>query len=172
MPLTKERKEFIAALMSAPPRKRRHSNLKPRLVLDTNVWLDVFHWNDAEIRFLRPMIEAGEVVVFRSEETIKELAEVLDRGQFGKTFEEASRILEAYVDMTEEPSEDELSATDEELHVKCRDPLDQKFLVLAVAAQAHYLVTKDKLVLKAGKKLRRLGVEVVTPGLLEMLLRK
>ena len=50
-----------------------------------------------------------------------------------------------------------------EKRIFCRDPLDQKFLELAAATRALGLVTKDKLVLRAGKKLARLGVKTELP---------
>ena len=50
-------------------------------------------------------------------------------------------------------------------NLRCLDPLDQKFFELSLAAQARMLVTKDKLVLKAGKKMRRLfGIAALRPS--------
>jgi putative PIN family toxin of toxin-antitoxin system len=40
----------------------------------------------------------------------------------------------------------------------CRDKDDQKFLVLAHTAQADFLITKDKALLKLARKTSRLGL--------------
>jgi predicted nucleic acid-binding protein len=46
---------------------------------------------------------------------------------------------------------------------RCRDPLDQKFVELAVTAGARWLVSRDKALLKLRRKAARLGCAVVTP---------
>lgn len=46
---------------------------------------------------------------------------------------------------------------------RCRDPDDQKFLDIAQFSQAQLLITRDKLVLKAGKRLKKEGTLVLTP---------
>jgi predicted nucleic acid-binding protein len=48
--------------------------------------------------------------------------------------------------------------------MQCRDPLDQKFLELAVAAGAALLITKDRDLLKLRKRARAHGVSVVAPA--------
>ena len=45
----------------------------------------------------------------------------------------------------------------------CRDPLDQKFLDLAVSTQAGWLITRDRDLLKLARKTRRQGLFIVTP---------
>jgi putative PIN family toxin of toxin-antitoxin system len=50
---------------------------------------------------------------------------------------------------------------DEESTIKlpvCRDKDDQKFLVCAQSAQADFLITKDKALLKLARKTTRLGL--------------
>ena len=47
--------------------------------------------------------------------------------------------------------------------VQCRDPLDQKFFTLTLAGGAKLLVSKDKLVLKAGRKMKRYGACAFRP---------
>ncbi len=52
----------------------------------------------------------------------------------------------------------------------CTDPLDQKFLDLASTARAGVLVTKDKALLKVGRRAQRQGLTIVdVAGAIEML---
>ena len=47
----------------------------------------------------------------------------------------------------------------------CRDPDDQKFLALAFACRADFLVTKDRMLLElARRKIRRAPFGIVTPA--------
>jgi len=49
----------------------------------------------------------------------------------------------------------------------CRDPDDQKFLELARACAADFLVTKDRALFELGRGNRRpLAFRIVTPGVL------
>jgi predicted nucleic acid-binding protein len=45
----------------------------------------------------------------------------------------------------------------------CRDPDDQMFIDLALAASARWLLTRDKALLRLARRARTLGVEVTTP---------
>jgi hypothetical protein len=47
--------------------------------------------------------------------------------------------------------------------LRCTDPDDQKFVDLALARGARWLVSRDRAVLKLGRRTRSLGLEVVTP---------
>ena len=47
--------------------------------------------------------------------------------------------------------------------MRCSDPDDQKFIDLAVAAGARWLVTRDRAVLRLASRMRSAGVLVVTP---------
>lgn len=48
--------------------------------------------------------------------------------------------------------------------VRCRDEDDEKFLNLAFEARADYLFTKDKNVLRSGRKLVPLGTKTMRPA--------
>lgn len=136
------------------------------LVVDTNVLLDLYYWKDPRSVELRSAIDAGRLVPVRDRASVRELAEVLDRPRFGLEFDAVSALLEAWCKTALPVPEvlvEEAGRKLVEKRILCRDPLDQKFLDLAAAARALGLVTKDKLVLRAGKKLARLGVKTALP---------
>lgn len=132
-------------------------------VIDTNTVLDLIYWTDAKAAYLRDALEKGLVTAVRDRASVSELAEVISRDRFLGDTPEALARTARWCDMTVPADEAAVRETWETLGVKCRDPLDQKFLVLAVAAKAGLLVTKDKLVLKAGRKLKRFGILCVKP---------
>jgi predicted nucleic acid-binding protein len=47
--------------------------------------------------------------------------------------------------------------------LRCTDPDDQKFVDLALAHGARWLVSRDRAVLRLARRTRPLGLEVVTP---------
>lgn len=131
-----------------------------RLVLDTNVVLDLLHFRDAAALPLLRALQSGAAVALRSAACFEELARVLRYAEFGLAGEDARRILDAYAGLTR-PCE---AAADASLP-RCRDADDQKFLELAQAARADLLVTKDKALLKLARNKRRLnGLRILAPA--------
>lgn len=168
MPLSETMAERLAKLSGAslPPDR-------PRIVIDTNVLLDLLFWRDPSAEPLRRALEAGAVAAVFDDEALKEAAEVLGRPKFLAGDDEAVfELLEAWARNAQRVPEEAVAASSKTLTVRCRDPLDQKFLVLAAAAGASWLATKDKLLFKAGKKLRRFGVEPIRPADFALLLRE
>ncbi len=139
----------------------------PRLVIDTNVLLDLLFWHDPHMSALEAGLAAGRWIALRDESTLLECVDVLTRLNFWGESEEAhARILSvvgAWCDRTEVVPESLVQSVGSTVPVKCKDPLDQKFLELVYAAKAPYLLTKDKLVLRAGKRLKKDGLLVMTP---------
>lgn len=130
----------------------------PLAVIDTNVWLDLYFWNDAGVESLKALIDAKRISVCTSLECLEELADVIHRPQFKLTVEKQHDLLKQVLSVCK------LVVQPTDVTVKCRDGDDQKFLNLAHALKADFLVTKDKLVLKAGKKLKKFGTIVTTPS--------
>ena len=160
MPLSDTLTERLVRLPGAPENTDR-----PRIVIDTNVLLDLLFWHDASAEPLRRALETGTVAAVFDDEALKEAGEVLGRPQFLAGDDEAVfALLEAWSRNAQRVPEEAVAASAKTLAVRCRDPLDQKFLVLAAASGASWLATKDKLLFKAGKKLRRFGVEPIRPA--------
>ena len=132
MPLSDTLTERLVRLPGAPENTDR-----PRIVIDTNVLLDLLFWHDASAEPLRRALETGTVAAVFDDEALKEAAEVLGRPKFLAGDEEAVfTLLEAWSRNAQRVPAEAVSASAKTLTVRCRDPLDQKFLVLARAAGA------------------------------------
>ena len=136
---------------------------KPLVIIDTNVWLDILYWHDAQVETLGEKLQSRALTVCVTLETVEELADVISRKQFGLDDLEQRKLVTRVLDQSV------LVQTPPASHVKCRDADDQKFLDLAQSVKADYLITKDKLVLKAGKRLKSLGTRTLEPKAFEAL---
>ena len=87
-----------------------------------------------------------------------ELADVLRRRQFGLSVADQCEILRLW-----HTASVGVHLAADTPNAFCRDQDDVKFLTLAQALQADFLISKDKKVLKAGRKLRRLGITTISP---------
>jgi len=140
--------------------------LPPRLVLDTNVWLDWLVFADAGVAPITVAAASAQVEIFIDEACAQELALVLAyplRKKILTAEEQAARLAECQsIARTIEPV---ATPVDAPPLPKCRDADDQKFLELALACRADYLVTKDLMLLElARRKVRRTPFQIVTPA--------
>lgn len=134
-----------------------------RLVLDTNVVLDLVVFQDATVEPLRAAIEAKRVTLVTNPACLAELKRVLAYPAFELDSilqnEAFSWIKTRSVCIVQPPAQNHLP--------RCRDPDDQKFLDLALVANASYLVTKDNALLELGTRMFKMaGVTIATPKLL------
>ena len=127
------------------------------VVLDTNIVLDVFVFNDALAQPLKKALEAGELDWLATQAMRDELERVLAYPQIipRLAFYElgAADVLAAFdrhARLTEAPAK---------AGVTCSDADDQKFIDLAVLAKA-ILLSKDRAVTSMAKRLMGLGVAV------------
>ncbi|MDZ7653405.1 MAG: putative toxin-antitoxin system toxin component, PIN family [Burkholderiaceae bacterium] len=139
-----------------------------RLVVDTNVLLDCWAFDDPVARPLWQAIAAGGVTCLRSAATDDELLEVMQRPPFHARLAardtDPTRCLARWQALAE-PVERVFAAP-----WACTDPHDQKFLDLARTGRAHLLVTKDKALLSLARRARRdgLAIEAVAAALLRL----
>jgi uncharacterized protein len=144
--------------MSEPPRG------KPRVVLDTNVWLDWLVFDDPGIVPIRNAVGTGRVELYVDALCEAEFVEVLARGFAKRTLDKAAqaeciaqcRRLAKRIDAAAPPAQRALLPT-------CKDPDDQKFLEAALAAGAQFLVTKDRALLVLAKW-RSLPFRILAPA--------
>ncbi|MCY1033053.1 putative toxin-antitoxin system toxin component, PIN family [Corallococcus sp. BB11-1] len=135
------------------------------VVLDTNVVLDLFVYDDAFARPLKEALLAGALTAWVDRHTLRELELVLAYRSFALTAEAQQAVRERYGALTRCSEAGDAVV---ELPV-CRDRDDQKFLVLAARVGAAWLVSKDKRVLSMGGG-RRLPFDVLTPRRASLLL--
>ena len=129
----------------------------PRVVLDTNAFLDCWVFNDPAARGLRAALESGRICVVRSAATDAELADVLARPRFRLDATASGALIERWQQLATWIDVAVIAP------IRCADPADQVFLDLALAAQAQALITKDKALLATATHARRQGLSVVTP---------
>jgi len=136
-----------------------------RLVLDTNVWLDVLVFADAQVAALRAALEGDRVEAFTDPSCADELQRVLayPLGRF--TLQAAARerawtrfmmLAHFWHDATPVSGRRDLP--------RCTDPDDQRFLELSLACGAHALVTRDRALLRLGGARHGLPFEIVGPA--------
>lgn len=125
------------------------------VVLDTNIVLDVFVFNDAAAQPLRKALEAGELDWLATQAMRDELERVLAYPQIAPRLAfyalNADGVLAAF------DRHARLTEVAAKAAVTCSDADDQKFIDTAVAAKA-LLLSKDRHVLSMQKRLLAQGV--------------
>jgi putative PIN family toxin of toxin-antitoxin system len=129
-----------------------------RLVLDTNVVLDLYHWANTDAVPIMAALEAGQIECFADERTLDELQRVLTYPQLKMTPEMRVDRYNRYRDLVQLVPAGEASPLP-----RCKDRDDQKFLELASRCEADILVSKDKALLKLRGR-TTLGFQIMKPG--------
>jgi putative PIN family toxin of toxin-antitoxin system len=131
----------------------------PVLVLDTNVALDLFHFDDAIARPILDALQTGRVNCVATLETLEELRRVLAYPEFALEPSSQVAIRERYQALS---TLTEVAVPAASIP-RCSDPDDQKFLELAAASGAQLLVTKDRALLKLRRRCMPF-FQVMTPA--------
>ena len=153
----------IAATQSVSPLAYHHAMTRHgiRLVLDTNVWLDWLVFNDPGIRLLQTQVRDDAAHIVMDDACLQELIRVLgyplqkwtlDPEQQQSCLEQC-RLHSHLVAIVPPPG-----------LPRCADPDDQKFIELAAAASAEYLLTKDSALLALAPRRSTLPFRVMTPA--------
>ena len=120
------------------------------VVLDTNIVLDLFVFNDPAAGLLREGLQSGQLrwiatVEMRDElERVLAYAHIVPRLDFYKL--SAADVLAKF------DGQAQIHPVAPRAHAVCKDPDDQRFIDLAVAHRA-VLLSKDKAVLSMKKRL-------------------
>ncbi|MCE9666486.1 putative toxin-antitoxin system toxin component, PIN family [Myxococcus stipitatus] len=132
------------------------------VVLDTNIVLDLYVFEDSTARPLAEALERGTLVAWVDDATLAELGFVLASRNFqpGLGTDARQAALAAYRQRARLLAEG-AGGTVPELP-RCRDRDDQKFLHLAARAGAAWLVSKDKRVLSLADR-HGLPFTILTP---------
>jgi uncharacterized protein len=111
--------------------------MRKNIVLDTNIYVSGFAFKDSiTAKALKKATENYQLVF--SEQTWAELLDVINRPKFNKYLNELTRFA-----TLRNLKEDAIFIEPTETITDCRDPKDNKFLELAVAANADFIVTGD-----------------------------
>lgn len=132
-----------------------------KLVLDTNVVLEIFHWQDPRCSPLASALASGRARCLTDDACLAELRRVLAYPQFERD-EAAQQALYAHYSGLAE----NVGMTADPLPVlpKCRDADDQKFVELAMRSGAGLLVTRDRELLRLARSRRHpLPFAILTP---------
>lgn len=128
-----------------------------RVVLDTNVCLDLFVFRDPRWRLLHTALLSRALEAVTREDCRTEWLIVLGYRQL--PLDDTSRALSAAeFDALIHCMRHETTPPSEVKLPICSDPDDQKFLELARDANAATLITKDKALLKLAKRTARSGL--------------
>lgn len=132
----------------------------PRIVLDTNVCLDLLVFGDPRVAALRDALRLGEVVGVRDDACRAEWQRVLTYPLLA--LDEAKRTARlADYDAFLRPVAPARSARS---LPRCADPDDQKFLQLAADVEARWLLSRDAEVLRLARRTQREGLfEILAP---------
>ncbi len=127
------------------------------LVLDTNIALDLFVFQDAATEALRTAVERPDGAWIATAAMREELVRVLDYPQIARRLKAQTRPAQDVLDAFDRCTR--LVAEAPKAAYTCKDPDDQKFIDLAAVYRAT-LVSKDDAVLCMAKRLARVGVHV------------
>jgi putative PIN family toxin of toxin-antitoxin system len=144
-------------------------NSIPRLVLDTHVWLDWLVFDDPGIVRIRNAVGTGRAEAYIDAVCEEELVRVLARG-FAKRELDAQAQAAALATCRRIAKRIDAAAPEAARAglPRCGDPDDQKFLEAALAANASFLITKDRKLLALGNK-RGIPFRIVRPDELRLL---
>jgi putative PIN family toxin of toxin-antitoxin system len=132
------------------------TDIKPRLVLDTNVILDLLVFKDPSAEPIRLLLDAKQVDAVRTSVSMAELIDVIGRPAFKLSQEDQETILQAWQSNTRLLENTGI----EPAPFTCRDPDDQVFLDMAYSLRPTFLLSKDLRVLELRAIAKHHGVEI------------
>lgn len=127
-----------------------------RWVIDTNVLLDIFIFQDPATAPLREALFSGELLAVRSQRTLDEFASVIAREKFGIDTQRQQAIVSQWASMSSCLNDADIAPS----RWKCKDRDDQVFLDLAFTVRPAVLLSKDLQVLKFCKRAAKEGVVI------------
>lgn len=132
-----------------------------RVVLDTNVCLDLFVFRDPRWAELQIALKKGTVEAVTCHDCRMEWLLVLNYPRLRLDGESKNSVIAEFDSLITCIAPDELDS-DIRLPV-CSDKDDQKFLKLTRDGNADVLITKDKALLKLAKKTAKAGLFIIMP---------
>jgi uncharacterized protein len=131
----------------------------PRVVLDTNVVLDWLLFSEPSVAELAAAVMHGRVRWLATAAMRDEMAHVLGRGLAAAHGADPAGLAAAWDrHCTEHPPAPPVAA-----HLRCTDTDDQKFIDLALAVGARWLISHDRAVLKLRRRAAQHGLTIAPP---------
>lgn len=135
-----------------------------RLVIDTNVALDLLVFADRQAAPILAAVESGRALWLTATSCRDELRRVLAYPELKLPAATQSAVFQRYQELAAEPAAQTLRPVPAELP-RCRDADDQPFLELAATAGAHLLISRDRELLRLHKRAHALlpQLEILQP---------
>jgi len=133
----------------------------PGIVIDTQVIMNWLVFRDARVQALASAVTSGAVRWLVAPPMRDEIRHVLGRGVAAAYAPDL-----AYVEAQFEAHAQPVAAAEAQPlagRLVCRDPDDQKFIDLALATRARWLISRDKAVLALAKRARRRELLILKP---------
>src|SRR5471030_318647 len=130
----------------------------PRIVLDTNVCLDLFVFRDPLCSHLLAAMRSGAVQAITREDCRDEWRRVLHYPQLPIDDQLRPTVSDAFDALIQLLPPEASAIGDDTCLPRCGDPDDQKFLELAFASHARWLLSKDKELLKLDRRTSNTGL--------------
>ena len=118
------------------------------VVLDTNILLDIFVFDDQRASNLKQAIVNSSITAIASPKTFLEFADVISRPLFKLNTARQAAILTQWQSIAQQHDDSHLAPAP----WKCQDPDDQIFLDLAYLLKPAILISKDNAVLHLASK--------------------
>lgn len=122
-----------------------------KLVLDTNVVLDLLFWRDPRCAALAAALAEGRARCFTDDACLAELERVLAYPKFALDAAAQRALYARYAELAERVDD---APADADLP-RCRDADDQKFMALAARCGADLLLSRDRELLRLAHSRRR-----------------
>ena len=126
------------------------------VVLDTNILLDIFVFDDKRAADLKDAICNKDIQALASQMTLTEFADVISRPLFKLDGTAQEAILKQWHSLAKLEDDSNLGSAP----WKCQDSDDQIFLDLAYAFRPALLISKDHAVLKLARKAAIDGIAI------------
>jgi putative PIN family toxin of toxin-antitoxin system len=118
------------------------------VVLDTNILLDIFVFNDERAAGLKEAIVGRSIQVVASQKTFEEFADVISRPLFKLDEKIRAGILAQWKSIAQQHDDSNLAPAP----WQCKDADDQIFLDLAYQLRPAILISKDNAVLEIANR--------------------
>jgi len=129
------------------------------IVIDTQVVMDWLVFKDARATPLVEALNAGRLRWIGQPAMLEELKHVLGRGIAANYSPDLAFIEQTFAERCVMIGREPAPA----VRLVCRDKDDQKFIDLAIAEKAAWLISRDRAVLALAKRARAAGLEIGTP---------